>query len=304
MAILLLVGTGVTIWLVLDPTGSSPHPVDPGKSDHPVSTSTTPATRSVSSSTTQPVSAVHPDPLSAPAAAYLGARIGTVLAGVEDLDTDQTWTYGQGGPQDEASIVKLDVLEALLARDTAEGQALSSQDRALSQTMIEDSDNTATTDLWEAVGSAPGMRAFNDQLGLNDTTPSTCVMCPGFPWPGWGLSTTTPEDQLQLLREVVEPNAVFTADDRSFALDLLENVTPDQRWGVSSGVSPNATVALKNGWLPLNDADSDWQINSIGWVSGDGRNYLVAVLTTGNPSEAYGIDTIDQLSALVWTAMG
>jgi hypothetical protein len=39
-------------------------------------------------------------------------------------------------------------------------------------------------------------------------------------------------------------------------------------------------------------------------VSGSGRNYLMAVLTTGNPTEQYGIDTIDQLSAMVWNGMG
>jgi len=27
------------------------------------------------------------------------------------------------------------------------------------------------------------------------------------------------------------------------------------------------------------------------------------VLTTGNPTEQYGIDTIDQLAAMVWNAM-
>ena len=54
-------------------------------------------------------------------------------------------------------------------------------------------------------------------------------------------------------------------------------------------------------WLA--GADSDWQINSVGWLSGDGRNYLMAVLTTGNPTEQYGIGTIDQLAAMVWQHM-
>jgi hypothetical protein len=63
------------------------------------------------------------------------------------------------------------------------------------------------------------------------------------------------------------------------------------------------TVALKNGWLPLDAASTDWQVNSVGWVSGDGRDYLIAVLTTGNPTEQYGIDTINALSSLIWTAM-
>jgi hypothetical protein len=83
----------------------------------------------------------------------------------------------------------------------------------------------------------------------------------------------------------------------------MENVTPAQRWGVSGGVPAQATVALKNGWLSLNSADNDWQINSVGWISGSGRDYLMAVLTTRNPTEQYGIDTIDELAAMVWDDM-
>jgi hypothetical protein len=130
------------------------------------------------------------------------------------------------------------------------------------------------------------------------------VQCPDFPWPGWGLSTTTPTDQLALMRELIKPSTLLTSAERDSALQLMENVAPSQRWGVSGGVPAAATVALKDGWLPLNSANTDWQINSVGWVSGSGRNYLMAVLTTGNPSEQYGIDTIDQLGALVWQHLG
>jgi beta-lactamase class A len=169
--------------------------------------------------------------------------------------------------------------------------------------MIEDSDNDAATSLWYAVGGAASIRSFNQKAGLAHTSPSSCVDCPGFPWPGWGLTTTTPADQLGLLRALVEPSPLLTARDRSYALSLMENVTPSQRWGISGGVPAQVTVALKNGWLPLNAAGTDWQINSVGWVSGQERDYLMAVLTTGNPAEQYGIDTIDQLAAIVWAGM-
>jgi hypothetical protein len=42
----------------------------------------------------------------------------------------------------------------------------------------------------------------------------------------------------------------------------------------------------------------------VGWISGQGRNYLMAVLSTDNPSEQYGIDTIDQLASMVWNGLG
>jgi hypothetical protein len=247
--------------------------------------------------------ASHHDPLGSAAASYVSTRDGVVLAAVYDLRTGQTWQFGRGQPQDEASVVKLDVLETLLAERGRSGTELSASDRTLAEQMIEDSDNDAATSLWDEVGRASGIRSFNTSAGLADTVPSACVNCPGFPWPGWGLTTTIPGDQLTLLRTLVEPNSLLTNPERSYALSLMENVTPDQRWGVSGGVPAQATVALKNGWLPLNSANSNWQINSVGWISGSGRDYLIAVLTTGNPTEQYGIDTIDQLAAMVWNAM-
>jgi len=241
------------------------------------------------------------DPLR-PAAAFLTGRLGTVAVAVYDLTTGQSWTAGDiGQPQDEASVVKVGILEALLYQRPA---GLTSAQVALAQQMIEDSDNDAATALWDAVGGTAGVRAFGALIGLTGTTPSACVQCPGFPWPGWGLTTTTPLDQLRLLRQLVSPGSVLSAAEREFALRLMEDVTPDQRWGVSGGVPSQVRVALKNGWLPLDAADTDWQINSVGRVDGLGRDYLIAVLSTGNPTEAYGIDTINEVSAIVWRQLG
>jgi beta-lactamase class A len=243
----------------------------------------------------------HADPLGA-AASYVSTRTGTVLAAVYDVVTGQTWRLGAGPPQAEASVVKVDVLETLLAERG--GRGLSASDRALARQMIEDSDNDAATSLWYEVGGASEIRSFDATAGLTNTTPSTCVVCAGFPWPGWGLTTTVPTDQITLLRQLVTPGPLLTSAERSYALSLMENVTPSQRWGVSGGVPAQVMVALKNGWLPLDNTDDDWQVNSVGWISGRGRDYLIAVLTTGNPTEQYGINTIDRLSATVWDDMG
>jgi beta-lactamase class A len=244
--------------------------------------------------------ASHADPLAGTAVSYASQRAGTILAAVYDVKTGQTWLLGQGRPQPEASVIKLDIIEALLAQRSV---GLSTANRSLARQMIQDSDNAAATGLWHAAGGAAGLQAFNEAAGLADTTPSSCVQCADFPWPGWGLTTTVPADQIMLLKELIEPGTLLTSAERSYALSLMENITPSQRWGVSGGVPAHVTVALKNGWLPLNNANTDWQINSVGWISGDGRDYLMAVLSTGNPTEQYGIGTIDQLAAIVWKAM-
>ena len=243
----------------------------------------------------------HADPFSQAVDGYLAGRSGTVLAAVYDVRTGQSWRLGDGPAQDEASVVKLDILETLLSG--SDGTGLSSDDQGLAEQMIVDSDNDAATSLWYAAGGTAGVASYDDKVGLTRTTPSDCVVCADFPWPGWGLTTTVPYDQITLLKQLIRPGPTLTSGERQYALSLLENVTPGQAWGVSGGVPGGVTVALKNGWLPLNDDNTDWQVNSEGWVSGDGRDYLISVLTTGNPTEQYGIDTIGELSTMIWTAL-
>ena len=286
-------------------TSASPAPSTTPTSPKPSATATRPSAT--------PAAAARQDPFSPGASSYVDDRSGTVTAAVYDVTTGQTWTFGSGRPQAEASVVKLNILEALYARDDAGADdagagsgpgGLSASDASLAEQMMEDSDNDAATTLWYAAGGPSRIASFNTSAGLTRTAPSSCVQCPDFPWPGWGLTTTTPTDQLALLRELIKPSTLLTGAQRNAALELMENVTPSQRWGVSGGVPAQATVALKDGWLPLNSSNTNWQVNSVGWISGSGRDYLMAVLTTGNPTEQYGIDTISQLSALVWRHLG
>jgi hypothetical protein len=261
--------------------------------------SLTPLSEPTGQPTAGSASADHADPFSAAVTGYLAGRAGTVLAAIYDFRTGQTWTLGSGSPQATGSLVKVDILQTLLARQPL---GLSAADQARARSMIENNVNAPATVLWNQIGRAAGLRSYNASVGLQQTTPSTCLVCAGFAWPGWGLTTTTPADQLLLLRQLVD-GTLLSAADRGYAVSLMENVEPDQRWGISAGVPPGVQVALKNAWVPLTAPNTDWQVNSEGWISGDGRDYLVAVLTTGNPDEQYGIDTINTLSALLWPAM-
>jgi beta-lactamase class A len=226
--------------------------------------------------------------------------MGTVEIAVENIATATSWSYGPTNPQYEASVVKVNILAALLATSSNLSNSLTRTERSLAPQMIEESDNQAATALWNAAGANIGIGAFDKKIGLTSTIPSPCVVCKGFPWPGWGLTTTTPQDQVKLMSSIFISTSFLNEVDRAYELKLMMSVVPDERWGVSSGVPISASVALKNGWLPLNDTDTDWQINSIGWIRGDGRNYLVALLSTGNPSEEYGIQTLDSVSTLIW----
>lgn len=242
-------------------------------------------------------------PLGARARAYLAGRRGRVEAAVYDLSAGQQWSLGQQAPQAESGVVRLEILEAMLNQRTSQRKVLSLTEQELAPLMIEQSDDDAATTLWEDAGRDEGMRAFDRKAGLAHTSPSNCLQCPGLSSPGWGLTRTTPQDQITLLRQLVKPSQVLDKNDQKYALYLLKNVTPSQRWGVAGGVPAGVTLALANGWLPLRDGNSGWQVNSVGWASGDGRNYLMAVFSTGNPSKQYGIQTLSHLGAMVWSAL-
>lgn len=225
-------------------------------------------------------------------ASYLAGMTDDMTAAVYDEATGYTSLYRPGIAETTASIIKVDILATLLAQGQASGQALTPGDQALAQDMIEISDNDDAQSLWNAEGGAPAVQSFDTTAGLTQTTPDTA----GY----WGLSMTTAADQVQLVRLVAYPNNVLTPASQGYELGLMSNVDPSQAWGVSAGVAPGTAVALKNGWLPLDGGG--WQVNSVGYVNGDGRNYVIAVLTDGM-TEAGGISSIEGLSSLIWQAL-
>jgi beta-lactamase class A len=223
--------------------------------------------------------------------AALDQRSGVILAAVLDLRNGDLYTYRPGDEAITASIVKVQILGALLVRAQNTGQPLSAADQALASDMIELSDNDDATALWNEIGGAPTVAAFDRSVGMLATTPNL----------SWGLTTTTAADQVKLLEDLVEPNGILSDASRAYTLQLMEHVAPYEDWGVSASTSPGATVALKNGWLPWGGG---WAVNSIGWVDGSGRDYLIAVLTSGSPNEAYGISSISMVAAAAWAALG
>lgn len=233
---------------------------------------------------------------------YLASRSGTITAAVYDKRTGKTWLYHPGIREDTASIVKVEIMGTALWNAQNAGRPLSSAATSLIQRMIEASDNDAATSMLANVGGPSAVATFDRAAGLTATTPSTQKYIPGTTLPGWGLTTTTARDEVRLVGTFAYPNSVLTTGHRNYGLKLMENVESDQRWGISGGVPSGTTVAIKNGWLPL--AGQGWQINSIGWVRGHGRDYVLAVLTSHNPDEQYGIDTIEAISHSIFSQLG
>lgn len=178
-----------------------------------------------------------------------------------------------------ASTVKVSILVGLLMKQGT----LNSSEQANAQAMIENSSNTAASALFVELGEKSGLQETFDKLGMTDSKAHE----------EWGLSTTTPSDQLKLLNAIFYSSNLLSTSQQSYVRNLMQNVESDQQWGISAG---STNFYLKNGWL---DEDDGWIINSIGYIPGNNGasdSYTIAVYTDDNSSMQNGENTIEKLA--------
>ncbi|WP_330319798.1 class A beta-lactamase-related serine hydrolase [Streptomyces clavifer] len=204
-----------------------------------------------------------------------------VSVAVLDTESGRSAVYGDGA-YDTASIVKVDILAALLLLAQDEGRELSGAEHARADAMIRRSDNTSATELLRAVGGEEGLDAANVRLGLTGTTAAHA----------WGLTRTTAADQVRLLQAVFGTESELSAASRAYLTDLMGRVEADQQWGVSAA---GDGWALKNGWMPRTTTGL-WDINSIGRVENGGHTYLVAVLSCGHATKEAGVALVEEVA--------
>ena len=220
--------------------------------------------------------------------AAMSGRSSVVGLAVDDRVSGLTCKYHPHWHFDSASVVKVTILSALLRELQQEGRTLTAAQKELATEMIEVSDNDAASALWAEAGR-PSLQHFLDLAGMNET-----VLGPGG---YWGLTLITAHDELTLLNLLTSKNSVLTTANRDYILGLMARVVSYERWGVPAGAPTDVTVHVKNGWLPL--ATHGWRINSIGSFSGDGKNYMIVVLTDDNPTMAYGVDTVQDIAEVI-----
>lgn len=218
----------------------------------------------------------------------LATRTGTVAVGLRDRVTNTTCTLRATDSYDSASVVKVTVLATLLWDAKKTNRQLTARESNLATAMITKSDNTATSSLWRQLGVTK-VKGFLTAAGMTRTVPGSG----GY----WGLTRINVTDQQRLLSLISTKNSVLTDNARAYILKLMGNVVTSQRWGTTAGAPSFVSLHVKNGWLQR--ATRGWRVHSVGTFKGAGRDYTITVLTDGNSSMNYGVNTIQAVSRVI-----
>jgi hypothetical protein len=178
-----------------------------------------------------------------------------------------------------ASVVKVMMLIAYLQRLAARHRGVAPSDNALLYPMIHISDNEAASAVLGIVG-AGALAGVAREAGMTDY--ATAVG-----W--WAFTQTSAADQARLmfaLPRLVPPQ--FYA----YARGLLAGIEPSQSWGIPPVARPRWQVFFKTGWLP-----SQGLFVETARLERPGVTCATAVFTDGEPSMAYGEETIEGVAS-------
>jgi beta-lactamase class A len=187
-----------------------------------------------------------------------------------------------------ASVVKVLIMLTVLERARQEQRPATEEELALLWPMITESDNDATSQLWEDIGGGQAVASYVRSVGVSGFTPD--------PGASWGVSFVSARALATIVGKLLN-GEILDAPSRTLALRMLDGVVTEQRWGVTAGLEASDQVGLKNGWYP---GDEGWRVNSVGIIRpSSGAPYTIAIVTDARPTWREGIDAIESIAEQV-----
>jgi beta-lactamase class A len=204
--------------------------------------------------------------------------------------TDQYYLYNASQQFPMASSMKIPILLTMISQVEKQNRPLTESETQQLKAMIESSDNDAAESLYQEVGTASGVMNFLNSHGLSGIVPDPNT---------WGTSTASSQAMVHLL-SALSAGELLSATGTAYALSLMQNVTPDQRFGVGDTAPRGSIVSMKNGWLLL---DQGWAVNSSGIVQTPGITYIVSVYTMRGTSQEGSMRMIGTIYRQIVTAL-
>ena len=189
------------------------------------------------------------------------------LAGV---DLHRTFVTG--------SVVKAMLLVAYLRRLDARGQRhVDAASNAILYPMVHVSDNDAATACWWIVGNA-GLYGVAHAAGMTDFSNSG----------DWAQAQLSAADQARFFFEM---DSLIPREFVGYARFLLSTIAGYESWGIPSVARPRGyRVFFRAGWRPTVLGQL---VHQIARLEGHHRVFSLAIMTDGDPSMDYGIQTLD-----------
>jgi beta-lactamase class A len=207
------------------------------------------------------------------AARYARRRAGSVsFAAVDEFG--HIHSFHRGRRYSSASLVKAMLLVAFLRKGDVRNRGLHPSEQGLLGPMIRVSDNDAANAISARVGSG-GLARLARRAQMKRFIPNEV----------WGGSQVTARDQAQFFSRL---RRLLPERHRSYALGLLRDIAPGQRWGIPRGKPNGWRVHFKGGWFP----DGGWRVHQAGLLRRGRRELSIAVLTQGGSGLGYGAATI------------
>jgi beta-lactamase class A len=214
------------------------------------------------------------------AAKYLNARTGRKAFAVV---SSEGRVYGQNIHRTfvSASVVKAMLLVAYLRMVAADHRDLTSSDRSILDPMIEVSDNSAATQAWEIVGNERLLRLAS-AAGMSDFS----IVA------DWASAQISAADQARFFFAM---HRVLPWRFRGYADHLLSHIVDYESWGIPAVARPAGwAVYFKGGWR---GTDLGQLVHQAARLRGHDKRIAIAVMTDGDPSMDYGIETIEGVTA-------
>jgi hypothetical protein len=207
---------------------------------------------------------------------YLSGRAGIKSFGVV---TTEGRLYGSHVHRRfvSASVVKAMLLVAYLRKLHHEHRDLDSYSRSILHPMIHVSDNTAATRVWSIVGD-PRLRRLARHARMKDFSIEGI----------WANAQISAADQARFFYEM---GRLLPHKFRHYANHLLSHIISSESWGIPAVARPRGwTVFFKGGWRGTSRGQL---VHQVARLKRSGNRMALAVLTDGDPSMGYGIQSIE-----------
>ena len=206
---------------------------------------------------------------------YLKQRAGVVGVGVID---DHGHVRGVHGTRRfvTASVIKAMLLVSYLRKVDHQGRHLTHYERRHLRPMIRVSSNSAATWVYNRLGDRR-LRRLARKADMNQFS----ICC------SWGYARFSARDQAKFFWRLERLTPQRFSD---YAKGLLRSIVSSQSWGIPAVARPRGfSVFFKGGWRGTSLGQL---VHQASFISYRGTGFSLAVLTDGNPSMSYGIETI------------